>query len=418
MSALDTHTSSFQKEDLILNPSRTFFKNVYKTFANFSVKTISVSPLTSNLSFGSSIEFRIPNNGDLITKMYLNITLPSVHNNIIVGNTYANWVNSVGFALINSVEFYVGGNLIDRHTGTFLDIWNELTDKNKTEWNMVGKFNEQSELQFLQSNSTTYQIPLKFFFNRENGMALPLFILGDENIRIKIDINSLQNLILHDTANAITDVNLDSITLHVDTVKLSSEEKQLVNDIIPKESLIIETLQYNEDVQNSLSITLEHPVKEIIFAFRHNNRLSSNNPQITINPTQLKGNDIFNYDAISTTNSDDYDTFNTLSISVGNAGNTITDQAFTFNHFKKEQKHKYHNNHSSNKNIYVYSFGLYPETISPSGYYNFSRNTSDKLQLNFTGTLANMQLSVYALSYEYLNVRLDSANKSRIPFGD
>ena len=53
------------------------------TFGTIS-KSLSIT--IGDLSFGSTKEFRIPSGGDLLTKMYLNVTLPAVHTN-------SNWVN-------------------------------------------------------------------------------------------------------------------------------------------------------------------------------------------------------------------------------------------------------------------------------------------------------------------------------------
>ena len=52
-------------------------------------------------------------------------------------------VNAVGFAIINEIKLKFGSNIIDKHTGLWFDVWNELTDPNRKEWPLVGKFNDR-----------------------------------------------------------------------------------------------------------------------------------------------------------------------------------------------------------------------------------------------------------------------------------
>ena len=182
MSAYDEQVNDPRTEPLISHnkPEITFFRDMFKTYANFGIvnKKVSVTlPQTGALSFGNTKDFRIPSGGDLITKMYLNVTLPAVQGNVVTGSTYANWVNNVGHALITKVQLFIGQTKIDEHSGVYLDIINELTDVDKKDWKMIGKYESNIELKTFQNNPTNYIIPLKFFFNKNNGVALPLFVL-------------------------------------------------------------------------------------------------------------------------------------------------------------------------------------------------------------------------------------------------
>jgi len=73
----------------------------------------------------------IARNGDLIHKVYLQATLPSVARSDLadpgMDNEYFSWVTNVGQALVNQVEVEIGGQLIDRQYGDWLHIWNDLT---------------------------------------------------------------------------------------------------------------------------------------------------------------------------------------------------------------------------------------------------------------------------------------------------
>ena len=413
MSAIDQQITETVTEPLIneSEPQKTFFREIFYNYANFGVISKSVSVTTGGMGFGSEKEFRIPSGGDLITKMYLRVTLPAVHNNIVTGSSYANWVNNVGHALISRVELHISNNVIDRHSNVYLDVWNELTDRDKNEYKSIGKYDNILQLKKLQTNSTEYQIPLKFFFNRNNGAALPLFILGEDTVKIRLNVNSLANLVLFDGSGSISSVNMSSLQLGYDTISLSNTEKEAIRRNIPTE-LLIETVQSFENLSNFGNITIENPVKELIFVFRKTARTSSTNPHITLNKGTTKGNDIFNYSGTTTNNSEDYDVFNTAYIQWGNYD--ITEGAEPNTHFKEEQVQKYHSR-KPNKNIYVYSFDIEPESYKPSGYINFSRDTSKSLSFSFTGVESGVTLNVYARTYEYLYIQNERGDLRDIP---
>ena len=123
-----------------VNPEITFFRQSFKRPTNFKKETIVESNSSGSNAFGGKKTYSITQKGDLITRMSLEIELPVVHGNIVTGSTYANWVNAVGYALISSITLKIGSTEIDKHTGVYLDAWNEVSDSTKKEWPMVGKY--------------------------------------------------------------------------------------------------------------------------------------------------------------------------------------------------------------------------------------------------------------------------------------
>ena len=413
MSVIDEQVLEPVVEPLISlsNPEKTYFKEIFYNYANFGVISKKINATIGDLSFGSVKEFRIPAGGDLLTKMYINVTLPPVHTNIVTGSTYANWVNNVGHALLSKVELFISNTNIDSHSNVYMDVYNELTDENKKEWKSIGKYENKLELKTFQTSSTNYRIPLKFFFNINNGVALPLFVLGEDTIKLKVTINSLANLVLFDGSGAISNVNITSLELGYDTVILSNKEKEAILSNIPSETLI-ETVQSFENITTYNNLKLENPVKELIFVFQKTARKSSTNPQITLNKTALKGNDIFNYSGNTTANSQEYDVFNTAHIKWGI--NDVTEGAEPARFFREDQIQKYHSR-KTDKNIYVYSFDINPEEYKPAGYINFSRDNSRFLSFTFAGLEADVSLNIYAKTYEYLYLKNGRASKRNVP---
>ena len=77
--------------------------------------------------FGWDRTFSIPRGGHLISPTYLRVTLPPIEPIETVTNNFA-WTRNIGRSLIDSVEISVGGTVIDRQYGEFLDIWQQLSE--------------------------------------------------------------------------------------------------------------------------------------------------------------------------------------------------------------------------------------------------------------------------------------------------
>ena len=130
---------AYGAQDIYLtgNPQITFFKVVYRRHTNFSMETISQT-LDGNATIGSSsneASCTISRNGDLIHKMY--VVIPSANS--------ANLTH--GSEVVQSAELEIGGTIIEKHYGEWLDIWNELTIKSEhrnTYDKMVGNYNSET----------------------------------------------------------------------------------------------------------------------------------------------------------------------------------------------------------------------------------------------------------------------------------
>ena len=113
---------------LTANPQITFFKQLYRRHSNFAMESIEQT-FNGVANFGKRVTCTIARNGDLITRVYLQVTLPAVSGADVSGATCNefSWIPFVGQYLINSVELEIGGQRIDKHYGHWLHVWNELT---------------------------------------------------------------------------------------------------------------------------------------------------------------------------------------------------------------------------------------------------------------------------------------------------
>ena len=173
------------------SPQITFFKVVYRRHTNFAVEPI---PQTFNgaSDFGRTVTCTINRNGDLITNMYVNISLNAGIPGASTGNGTAPWgfVRRLGHAIVQHYKIEIGGSKIDEQYGDWLNIWYELTHKTgqvRGYANMIGDVDALTAL--TQNDTPAYQlyVPLQFWFNRNNGLALPLIALQYHDVRITID---------------------------------------------------------------------------------------------------------------------------------------------------------------------------------------------------------------------------------------
>ena len=107
---------AYGAQDIYLtgNPQITFFKVVYRRHTNFSMETIQQTIQGSSVigSSETSGVVVISRNGDLLSDVFLASPTASL---------------VLGDKIIKSVDLEIGGQLIDRQTATWMQIWDELT---------------------------------------------------------------------------------------------------------------------------------------------------------------------------------------------------------------------------------------------------------------------------------------------------
>jgi hypothetical protein len=306
---------AYGSQDMYLtgNPQITFFKSVYRRHTNFSIESISQT-LTGTADFGGDLKAILSRTGDLIHKMYLEITLPQIQLSEGLVATYAvafRWLNWIGHILLKEVKISIGGQEIDKQSGEWLHIWNELTQKGeKAEAyaEMVGNVPKLTQIYSSNTSGTncnvdayTLYIPLQFWFNRNAGLSLPIIALQYHDIEISIELETLDkcmwgHMIQH-TADVTTVTNynvaqgsnifssssgfststtpsLSSVKLYVDYIFLDTAERQRFSQVAHE--YLIEKVQtkINRDIASSSTSTiislnaLSHPVKEIVWVIQ------------------------------------------------------------------------------------------------------------------------------------------------------
>ena len=126
----------------VINPEITPFATNQNTHVNFATEEFVI---TSNdtIDFNNSIQFEIPKKqiNCLLTNLKLEFSLPAISTSDITGARWINWVNSIGYALIENVKIEASNIELDKHTGEFMELWNELSVPSGDIYNTsIGKY--------------------------------------------------------------------------------------------------------------------------------------------------------------------------------------------------------------------------------------------------------------------------------------
>jgi len=121
------------QDALLYDNTRSYFTNVgYTRTSNFQVEYREVDAQNS-MQFGSTVQYVIPKAADLLGAVDLRVTIPEPTDpgfetvEAVTGTrAYTQWVDELGFAMIEKVTFSVGSNDIETITGEQMQIKNEL----------------------------------------------------------------------------------------------------------------------------------------------------------------------------------------------------------------------------------------------------------------------------------------------------
>ena len=406
---------AYGAEDIYLTgePQITFFKSVYRRHTNFSVESIQQT-VYGSIGFANSVSFVITRNGDLLKKLWIQYN-PS---NMLSGATSTTSVGAnIGHSIINYVDILIGGQLIDRHYGKWLTIYNYLTDnetnvtQSPIDDNCFGPGEQtnaavgDSAYNTFSPRPTKYQrmaythkgntsitnstgapmyayVPLQFWFCRNPGLAIPLIALQYHDVRINIEFGAYNGI----CSGTATGLEFQGFAVYADYVYLDvTERRQFAQNA---HEYLIEQVQLNTNLTNPVErINFVHPVKELIWTVVPNIVVSSGSVSGPASPggsfyktTPSQAN---NYKLIL------------------NAQDRFSERDITY--FTRNQVWDYHSGFGSvmfPDSVAVYSFSLRPEEYQPSGTCNFSR--LDTAYISRTNTLPVDTIDLYAINYNVL----------------
>jgi len=413
------------------DPMITHFKTVYRRHTNFSMDTIEQT-FNGDVNFGTQVSAIISRHGDLISGMYIKTTLPDLTTTL--DTTVSRWTENIGHFLIKYVEIEIGGQIIDRHYGEWLDIWAQLTVPagKRTGYNQMigqGKLDAlgrptglQKDIDTGKTLGQTLYIPLQFWFCRNIGLALPIIALQYHIVKVNVKFADAVDLVRTGTTLGVN--RLSNTSLWVDYIYLDIDERRKFSQ--NAHEYLIDQLQFNDGytvqantsryntVTQKIPISFNHPIKELIWVVQPVNYSTGNNRQpsnytsiISQPPLDQEEYKIDNLSSLSVvTLMNNIKIFNQSSIAPPGSLNPVISAKLTLNghdrtttlpgdYFNKIMPMKCHTNIPESPGINVYSFALKPEDIQPSGSCNFSKIDNACLTLNLATLQSIDSISEY-----------------------
>ena len=300
---------------------------------------------------------------------------------------------------------------IDKHYSEWLDIWGELnvsSDKKEAYNSMVGNTypSDDTEPETVKSkHPITVYIPLRFWFNTNPGLALPLIALQYHKVTLHLELEEAKNLIRTDvditTPKDIlgADLKIINCNLLIDYIYLDTDERRRFTQV--SHEYLIERVQYSSRVipKNTTDITLElafnNPVKYITWVVQDTNYTKSNSG---LGEDDIKrknsGNQKLRYSCLANINGE-YETFKNAKIQINGYDRITERNAYYFRVIQNSQ----FMNCATSKYIYSYSFALNPGKHQPSGTCNFSRLDDVDLVLQFDNSTKSLNKTSKTPSY-------------------
>jgi len=406
------------KQDAFLtgNPQLTFFRMVYRRHTHYAIES---QPMYFDGSgnFGQRVSCLVPRRGDLLGRVYLDVTLPAIFDTN--GNPLS-YTNSIGHALIQEVSLEIGEQEIDKQTGEWMEIWTEMstpaTQRDALN-QLIGRQPQYDTINIMPGpNGLQLLIPLQFFFCNNPGLYLPLIALQYTPIRINITLRPLQQLFwvappagdqsawnpaLNVKASCTTPIL--NMMMWGEYVYLDVEERRLF--VSSTHEYLIEQVQYTppyaltaNQTTATVSVEFNHPIKEFLFVIQRDQMANRNEwynySSLAVNESTLQapGTSVIGMNtplrtdllASAVLQLDGYDRFMSRNAT----------------YFRLQQPYDHHTTTPIDAYIYNYSFALRPEDIQPTGSMNASRIDSITWQIQLNPALTHpMPVNGNPLSY-------------------
>ena len=264
--------------------------------------------------------------------------------------------------LIKTVEVEIGGQKIDKHYSQWLDIYNELFETSHDYRNAMS-------LGTPGNNKTVY-IPLRFWFNRNPGLALPLIALQYHEVKVLMDLN------------VPASSKMSTANLLVNYIYLDTDERRRFAQV--SHEYLIEQVQHTgPETEPTIDMNFNHPVKALFWT-------GSGTGSVALGAAKLQLN---GHDRAAEQPHDYYHLVQPYESGLGHCGKSLDNNLRTWGPVV---------NTGANNNVGMYSFCLKPAEHQPSGTCNFSR--IDNARLNIADVSSNNKLYLFALNYNVLRI--------------
>ena len=389
------------------NPEISFFKQDTKRYYAYARNTRAIN-FETNPDFGTTSIIKLNRYGDLVGSINLELELPT-----LIGTSQIGYCNNIGHAIIDWVEIEIGGNQIVRLYGEWLHINRELSNKYDQ------KITHRELTQYYENMTTSsftggkVIVPLTFWFTENSGLFLPLSAISRHDVIIRFKFHPISRLwISDDNTPPVGNYNITNASLLVDYYILDQQQKKMFAPIYnddggdggdgnSNKEVALYPPKINYKIQQVQQLKVSIPGNQTTFKID----LDSINFSVGYFVWVLRRTDV------STTN----DWFNFTNVLTGTAVDPLISAQLYFGEKERTdvlsaknlrllEPYKTFGN-ASEDYIYCYFYNLYPNNkVQPSGSANFTFLKDVNLVLNTIPGLPEMEILLYAVNYNLLNV--------------
>jgi hypothetical protein len=224
---------SYGNQNIFLNgnPSKTMFKCKYAKYTNFGLQKFRLDfegLRTLRLNESSAFKFKVPRYAELVMDTYLVVSLPNIWSPILPPGSVPDqaqwrpyefkWIKNLGTQMIKEVRFSVGGQIIQRFTGNYLQnlVERDFDEcKKQMYYNMTGNVAELNDPANSGTRTNVYPsayydgsqlgcepsirarklyIPINVWFTLAAKMAFPLISMQYNELYIDIEMRPVNEL--------------------------------------------------------------------------------------------------------------------------------------------------------------------------------------------------------------------------------
>jgi hypothetical protein len=393
-----------QDEWLTGEPQFSYFLTNFKRHSKFAFDYVE-SQFDGDIDFDKTVICTIPGDkGDLIKNVTLKVTLSDPKPDDGDENDMV-WSPSIITHMIDYAELLIGGQPIQRITGEYIYMHQQLHNTNddieQTLYFLNGHGNYLS-----YADPYTYFLDIPFYFYRNPSLAIPTCALQKQVVEVRIKLKPILDLVRNvsstDPGDSYADASASILKFSLDTefVYLTEEERNFLMtrplDYVITQVQMSKFVMKAGENKKSVMLNFQHPVKELLFASQNDVAYLTNvsNWYNGIVNAELRFNNeiVFNRGGLFL----EYEQALKHHVNVPSA---LVNTTQPFNGVLPKL---------GPSTFGVYSFALHPESPHPTGQVNMSR-ISHKL---FTIEIAvppayasyDSTTRIYAINYNVLHI--------------
>ena len=339
---------------------------------------------------GNDITFKVPyiippvpDDPEDAVPYKLYYTDKTVNNSITLNIKSLRWDKSIATKIIKHVDLNIGGQLIQRLTGEFIWMYNQLHSSKEDIDFSVGPLTSHSMYPIITRKDFEFKLNIPFYFYRHPQLSIPVCALTKQQIEIKLKTRPASELVVdYDRGTGLAVSPPSDVQTVIKNISLLNDFGFILDD--EKNFLMTRPLEYLAsqlqlseiklepgETTKSVMINFKNPVKELFF--------------------------------IAKTEDDTFQKIKNVNLKFNNQTFIDSDNLM----LSYEQPMKHHTGSIDvDSEFGIHSFSLKPESSEPTGQVNMSRIAHKLLniELDAPAPTKSHTVRVYAMSYNILYI--------------